>query len=143
VSPRSGSKAAVSSMSRNVHNIVTKTDVTIQPTRNTDIRRYRDFLVGEYDKRRRTATGGGVVRGENAKKSEGDIRCVIGVMSPLLRLPEDTELGDGLCGEEEPTRGVNCFCLILLYQCKMRMMILLLRESVRSEKTTCTLHNVW
>jgi hypothetical protein len=103
-------------MSRNVHNIVTKTHVTIHPTSITDIRRYRnnDLLVGEYDKSRRTAASGGVIRGLTVLKSEGDIRCVKGVqMSPLLRLPEDTELGDGVCGGERPTRGVHFFCRIL------------------------------
>jgi hypothetical protein len=84
--------------------------------------------VGEYDKDRRTAAGG-VVRGVLVQKSEGDIRCVNGVvvlpLSPLLGLPEDTEVGDGVCGEKEPfsTRCAKFLVLILVCVCTIRMRV--------------------
>ena len=75
--------------------------------------------MGEYDNDRRTATGG--VRGVFVTKSEGDNRCVTGVLPTLLGLIEDTIVDDGgVRGCKEPfltrgfsTRGIKLLVLML------------------------------
>jgi hypothetical protein len=119
VIPRSGSTGVVSPISKKVHNTVRETHTRINPNNITDIGRYWNFLVGEYDNDRRTATGG--VRGVLVTKSEGDNRCVTGVLPTLLGLIEDTGVDDGgVRGCKEPfltrgfsTRGIKPLVLML------------------------------